>query len=169
MKYYFDTEDNGPSRETSHPNFVNAMTSDFYFSCLDECSPFGNDDGADLLYNLEDWYREKKWTRNIVKWMFNQIDEMGFEFQSESCSTLLDLKTIKEIDDKDEFLILAMDNSIIATGFGQIKITGKIDKKLKALTLIALKRQLLIASEDKINIEYLNRIELMSSDLSKFE
>ena len=168
MKHYFDTED-GPARETSHPSFLKFMTSDFYYNCTDEYSPFGNDDGADLLYNLEDWYREKRLSRNIVKWMFNQIDEMGFEFQSKHCSELLDLKTINEIHEKDEYLISSMDNSIIATGFGQIKVTGKIDTKLKVLTLKAFNRQLLINKEDEDNKDYVNRIKKMKSDLSNFE
>ena len=53
MKYFFDSED-GPAKETSHPNFVKSMESEFYYDCTDDFSPFGNDDGADLLYNLED-------------------------------------------------------------------------------------------------------------------
>ena len=135
---------------------------------MDEFSPFGNDDGADLLYNLEDWYRENKLIRNILKWMFNQIDEMGFEFKSKSCAQLLDLKVINEIQEKDEYLILSMDNSIIATGFGQIKITGKIDTKLKAVTLTALDRQLLINKDDEDSKDYISRIEKMKTDLSNF-
>lgn len=168
MKYFFDTEDDGLSRETSHPNFVKSMNSDFYYDCMDEFSPFGNDDGADLLYNLEDWYRKRKLTRNILKWMFNQIDEMGFEFQSKGCSELLDVKKINEIQEKDEYLILSMDNSIIATGFGQIKITGKIDTQLKAVTLKALDRQLLINKDDEDSKDYVSRIEKMKTDLSNF-
>tara|TARA_R110002049_G_scaffold87327_8_gene221423 strand:+ start:88 stop:594 length:507 start_codon:yes stop_codon:yes gene_type:complete len=168
MNYYFDTED-GPTRETSHPNFVSAMTSDFYYDCTDEFSPFGNDDGADLLYNLEDWYREKRLIRNTAKWMFNQIDEMGFEYKSKDCSELMDLKTINEIQEKDNYLILSMDNSIIATGFGQIKITGKIDTKIKFLTLKALDRQILVNSEDRNRVDYISRMEKMKLDLSNFE
>nr|WP_321227801.1 hypothetical protein [uncultured Psychroserpens sp.] len=168
MKYFFDSEVDGLSRETSHPNFIKSMNSDFYYDCMDEFSPFGNDDGADLLYNLEDWYRENKLIRNILKWMFNQIDEMGFEFKSKSCAQLLDLKVINEIQEKDEYLILSMDNSIIATGFGQIKITGKIDTKLKAVTLTALDRQLLINKDDEDSKDYISRIEKMKTDLSNF-
>ncbi|WP_299110950.1 hypothetical protein [uncultured Winogradskyella sp.] len=168
MNYYFDTED-GPTRETSHPNFVSAMTSEFYYDCTDEFSPFGNDDGADLLYNLEDWYREKRLIRNTAKWMFNQIDEMGFEYKSKDCSELMDLKTINEIQEKDNYLILSMDNSIIATGFGQIKITGKIDTKIKFLTLKALDRQILVNSEDRNRVDYISRMEKMKLDLSNFE
>ncbi len=165
MKYYFDTED-GPTRETSHPDFVKSMDAEFYYDCTDEFSPFGNDDGADLLFNLEDWYREKKLSRNILKWMFNQIDQMGFEYQSKGCSEIMDLETLNKIQEVDEYLIRSMDNSIIATGFGQIKITGKIDSKLKEVTIKALDRQMLLDEED--DKEYVNRLEKMKSDLVSF-
>lgn len=168
MKYYFDNEEgDGPSRETSHPNFVKVMQSDFYYDCTDEFSPFGNDDGADMLFNLEDWYREKKLIRNIVKWMFNAIDKMGFEYQSKGCSEILDLKKLNAIQEEDEYLISSMDNSIIATGLGQLKITGKIDSKLKALTIIAIERQLLLDEFD--DNEYSDRLKKMKEDLVKFE
>ncbi len=166
MKYFFDTED-GPSKETSHPNFVKAMESDFYYDCTDEFSPFGNDDGADLLYNLEDWYRVKKLTRNILKWMFNHIDKMGFEYQSKGCSEILDLETLNKIQEVDKYLISSMDNSIIAAGFGQIKITGKIDPELKDLTIKALRRQMLLDRND--DKEYFSRLEKMKSDLTIFK
>ncbi len=168
MNYYFDHEEgDGPSRKTSHPNFVKAMTADFYYDCVDEYSPFGNDDGADMLYHLEDWYREKKLFRNIVKWLFNEIDEMGFQYQSKQCSQILDLETLSMIQEEDEYMLLCMDNSIIAAGFGQLKITGKIDTKLKKITLTAIERQLLL--DEGYDKEYKERLEKMKEDLLNFE
>ena len=89
--------------------------------------------------------------------MFNQIDEMGFEYQSKDCSEILDLETLNKIQEEDEYMISSMDNTIIATGFGQIKITGKIDSKLKDLTNKALVRQMLLDEYD--DKEYFNRFE----------
>jgi len=34
------------------------LTEEFYYDCTDEFSPFGNDDGADTLSSLEEWYQE---------------------------------------------------------------------------------------------------------------
>lgn len=166
MNYYFDTEE-GPAKETSHPKFVKSMNSNFYYDCMDEFSPFGNDDGADLLYNLEDWYREDQQFPNIVNWMFNHIDEMGFEYQSKGCAEISDIETLNKIQKEDEFLISTMDNSIIATGFGQIKITGKIDSHLKDITVKALERHLLLnkGSEDG----FINQLKKMKHDLINFE
>ncbi|AXG70877.1 hypothetical protein KORDIASMS9_03127 [Kordia sp. SMS9] len=167
MNYYFDDEEVGPARKTSHPNFVKAMTADFYYDCTEEYSPFGNDDGADMLCYLQDWYRAKKLFRNIVKWLFNEIDEMGFKYQSKQCSQILDLETLRKIQEEDEYMLLCMDNSIIAAGFGQIKITGKIDAKLKALTFTAIERQLVL--DEGYDEDYPNRLKKMKEDLMKFE
>lgn len=166
MKYFFDTED-GPTRKTSHPNFVASMKAEFYYDCTDEFSPFGNDDGADLLFKLEDWYREKKLIRNIVRWLFNNIDEMGFKYRSKGLSEILALETLNKIEGEDKYFFESMDNAIIAAGFGQIKITGKIDAKLKDLTIIALDRQLLL--NENGNKELHSRLEKMKVDLLNFE
>jgi len=103
----------------------------------------------------------------ILKWMFNQIDEMGFEYESKGCSEILDLETLNKIQEEDEYLISSMDNSIIATGFGQIKITGKIDSKLKDLTIKALNRQMLLNEDDNKDLFY--RLEKMKNDLANYK
>lgn len=164
MKYFFDKVD-GPAKETSHPNFVKTVDYEFYYDATDEISPFGNEFGAETLKNLENRYRDPKIGKNIVQWMFLQIDEIGFDFQSKACSEIFDLETLKKIHEQDDELISAMDNSIIATGFGQIKITGKIDPKLKDLTIKALDREQLMNNDH----DYLNRLQKMKSDLLNFK
>lgn len=169
MKYYFDSEDEGPARETSHPAFVQAMTADFYYDCTDDFSPFGNDEGADLLYQLEDWYRSKKLSRNIEKWMYQHIDDMGFTYQSKGCAPILDLDTLKTIQEEDDYMLLSMDQCIIATGFGQLKITGILEPRLKELSLTALKRQMLLDADDGEDTEYQERLQTMINDLEKLD
>src|SRR5258706_10296168 len=78
--YYDDPEGEGPSRENSNPNFGKALTDEFYYDCTDEFSPFGNDDGADTLSTLEDWYRENGKLRKPVKFLKDLVEEnWGFE------------------------------------------------------------------------------------------
>jgi uncharacterized protein YfeS len=57
--YYFNDNEEGVARKTSHPFFVEHAAADFYYSCIDEFSPFGNDSGADTLSELQDWYNER--------------------------------------------------------------------------------------------------------------
>lgn len=56
-KFYFDDEEEGLSPQTSHPKFNEIISDYFYFDCMDEFSPFGNDEGAEILYALQDWYK----------------------------------------------------------------------------------------------------------------
>lgn len=53
--------------------------------------------------------------------------------------------------------LLGQDNAIIATGFAQFALEGKIDKDLKALTLTAIKRQLLPLLIDRYDDNYRDR------------
>lgn len=171
-KFYFDDpEGDALAPETSHPNFVKHMTAAFYYDCTDEFSPFGNDDGADLLLNLEEWYQEKKGKGKIVKWLFKTIDEFGFKYTSEGCSAILDEATLKQLQEEDPHFLTTMDNTIIAAAFGQYKISGQIDQELKEVALTALKRQVQLSGADpnEVSGEYLNRLNIMTSDLMKIE
>jgi uncharacterized protein YfeS len=168
-KFYFDDpEGEALSSKTSHPNFVKLLKASFYYDCLDEFSPFGNDEGADLLYNLEDWYQENNGKGNIVQWLFDTIDGYGFKYKSESYSKILDESVLKQIETEDPHCLACMDNTIIAAAFGQYKISGQINKELKEVALIALKRQLLLTTnfKDSLTKEYVQRLQIMTKDLS---
>jgi uncharacterized protein YfeS len=156
-KFYFDDpEGAGPSRETAHPNFVKVLTEDFYYDCTDEFSPFGNDDGADTLYNLEDWYRENGKLSKPIKFVKEYIEEnLGFETKY---IKLTDSAKILKINAEEEFMFDSIDHTIIATAFGQYKIEGKLNSDLKDLADIALERQKIITQ---------NQIEVKEIELRK--
>jgi uncharacterized protein YfeS len=164
QNFYYDDSEIGPAKKTSHPNFVKNLPDEFYYDCTEEFSPFGNDDGADLLYNLEDWYRETKGKDLITNWLFENIDEGGFKYSSKNCSELNDAKEIEKIHNEDQHFFSFMDNSIIAAAFGQYKITGSIDSELKKCALQAIERRKNFESDDQ---EYLDRLSKMQSDLEK--
>jgi uncharacterized protein YfeS len=58
-------------------------------------------------------------------------------------------------------MYLGIDDVIISTGFGQLIIEGEIDEDLKALTLTALKRQLLPISLKLFDPDFRIRREVM--------
>jgi uncharacterized protein YfeS len=45
--YFDDPDGEGPSRDTSHPEYVHICEAELFYDCLDDAAPFGNDDGAD--------------------------------------------------------------------------------------------------------------------------
>ena len=152
--YFDDPEGEGPSRQTSHPNFVNALTEEFYYDCTDEFSPFGNDDGADTLASLEEWYQENGDLKKPMKFLKELIEEnWGFETKY---IKLTDKAKILKIRSEEEFMFDTIDHAIVATAYGQYKIEGTLNSELKELAGIALDRQKIITQNQIDN----NEIEL---------
>lgn len=169
MKFYFDDPEVGPDRETSHPDFVSKFTAEIYYDVLDEFSPFGNDDGADALSNLEDWYRDTDGEEDIMEWLFEYIDDFGFEYASRDVYLLTDKSKLEAIRKKEPFLLQSMDNTIIAAAFGQYKMTGEINEELKQAALLSIARTKMIPSQDRTPLlnEFTKNYSQMESDLAK--
>lgn len=187
-----NTENYELSPETAHPKAKELLTEDFYWSSIDEDSPFGNDDGSDAFYGFRHWRNSNK-TESPIVFLRELISEWGFppfdwntldtiainEYinadNSMSNSSLQDqipamkehFKEMAEREGKefDEELfnqsftavtgnmggtyLLAIDNAIIAIGFGQFVLEGSIDSDLKELTTIALQREMTQSLIDK--------------------
>jgi uncharacterized protein YfeS len=64
-----------------------------------------------------------------------------------------------------------MDNTIIAAAFGQIKISGQVDKEVKDLAKIAIQRQLTLNKQydSEVVKEHNDRLSTMLTDLNKFD
>ena len=161
---YFDDEETGIDRKTSHPNFVAAFRDEFYYDCTDDEAPFGNDNGADTLYELEDYYRNDNndekislFPKRIVMdiWDLNYINYDTF-----------DRKVIQELFNKDRHSLLATDQVIVAVALGEIKITGKIDPELKNMALNAVKRQKIVF--DILGFGVSKTYDKIEQDLEKF-
>ena len=167
--FYFDDEEEGLSRSTSHPGFVSRFTEEFYYDVLDDFSPFGNDDGADTLFELQDWYRKTKGKKDIMQWLFKYIDGMGFKYKSQAVSELVVTpEDIAELNAEDPFCIPALNNCIIAAAFGQHKISGQLDSRLKQAAIVSFKRQAIVAVADNetYSSDFLERYKKMESDLA---
>jgi uncharacterized protein YfeS len=168
--YFSDKEEKEDTLtlENSHPNFVKLLPAEFYYDCTDKHSPFGNDDGFDQLYNLEEWYRDDNKKDTIVKWLYQTINGFDFKVTCEAASQILDETILDQFEDVDPDFLNCMDNTIIATAFGQFKISGELDKELKDLTLTALKRQRILEEMTaEPDTEHLERLTIMESDLLK--
>ena len=164
-KMYFDDEETGIDRKTSHPNFVAAFNDNFYYDCTDEEAPFGNDNGADTLYELEDYYRNGNYDEKISLfpnrivmdiWDLNYVNYDSF-----------DRKVIHELLNKDNHSLFATDQVTVAVALGQIKITGEIDPELKIMALNAVKRQKIVA--DILDFGVSKTYDKIEEDLKKFK
>jgi uncharacterized protein YfeS len=168
--YYFDDEEEGLARETSHPFFVEHATADFYYDLADEFSPFGNDAGADTLFNLEDWYKERRAGEKAVTFIKQQIGtwDIDIDYWAITDAAQLDI-----IEHDSQLLYSEIDKIIIAVAFGQFKIAGKSDKAMASVAEAAFFRQRHVAERARVRRpepwdyaeEYLAKLRIMKSDL----
>jgi uncharacterized protein YfeS len=138
---YFDDENVGPARETSHPEFVRVCEDELFYDCTDEFGPFGNDDGADALRRLEDWHREGG--NGLRAFVDGLLDEWGVCIPDLATS---DRDTVGEWlrDNALEIAVRTTNNLVIAVAFGSVKITGKLDRDFVVFVRAALDREALL-------------------------
>ena len=168
--YYFDDEEEGLTRETSHSFFVEHATADFYYDCGDEFSPFGNDSGADTLFNLQDWYRERSAGEKALTFLKQQIRDWGFDTDYLAITEPLQLDAVAA---KMEDFTNEIDKAVVATVFGQFKIAGECDKAMLPIAAAAFWRQRYRAKKAQAReldpgeqaAEYLARLEILEADL----
>ncbi|MBD9632520.1 WGR domain-containing protein [Pseudomonas sp. PDM19] len=133
---YFDDEEVGLHRLTSHPRFVAHFADDVYYDCCDEDAPFGSDEGSDALGELANCVRTQKYL-NIVdfpRWLIENQWEMTF-IEPASIDIEDALKPENKALEPDIYQSCRV---VIASAFGQLKITGSLDASLKTSSLAAI-------------------------------
>lgn len=128
--------------EAAHPKAKKIMTEDFYWSPIEESGPFGSDDGSDAFYGFRQWRKSNKAVSPTV-YLKELIEGWGyppFDFSEMNEDNLKKYISSSQIG---AATLTGQDNAIIAIGFGQFVLEGKIDEDIKALTKNALKRELL--------------------------
>ena len=170
--YYFDDDEEGLARETSHPFFVEHATADFYYDGCDDFSPFGNDSGHDTLASLEEWYQERTAGAKAATFLRNLLtNNWGFD------AAYLDVTDLKQIDltSRDEQSLNGeIDKAVIATAFGQFKIAGQADKAILQMATDAFRRQRYDAEKAgkcknhpwDYAEQFLARLDIMEADLA---
>lgn len=133
---YFDDEEVGLHRLTSHPRFVAHFNDDVYYDCGEEEAPFGSDEGSDALRELADALRTQK-NLNVLdfpRWLIE--DQWGMTFIA---PVSIDIEDALKPDNKAlEPDIYQSCHVVMATAFGQLKITGRMDTSLKTSAMAAI-------------------------------
>lgn len=142
---YFDNYEDGLNILTSHPVFRQFFSDDLYYDCANEEAPFGNDEGSDTLYELQDCLRNRHTVdfADFPRWLIEEEWEMTYlSPQSEQTDEQLWQQAAQTIDGlPGEQGLLLVDQVILATAFGQLKITGQLDDKLQNMAFQSLDRQ----------------------------
>ena len=137
-RLYFDDEEYGPHRKTSHPHFVQYLTDGFYYDCGNEEAPFGSDEGSDSLYELAQAFRKNLELDTLLfpeKLICEYWDMDYLPPQIDQTA-----ESIAELCKQQETEVYQSDKVIIATAFGSIKITGRLKPELQQLALLAIQR-----------------------------
>ena len=159
------------SAQTAHPKAKKILTEDFYWSPIEETGPFGNDDGSDAFYGFRKWRMTNK---NISPLKY--IDELLNRWNYPSFNMYeMDTSKIKDYVSANmgNRYLLGYDDAIIAVGFGQFVLEGKIDEDICNLTKTAIKRELLPILIDrwgeykKIRIDQLNKMLIVIDKMNE--
>ncbi len=140
---YIDDEEWGLHQLTSHPNFVSHFKDEFYYDCGDEEAPFGSDEGSDALSELHDQVRKNKAFdfSSFPKLLVEKI--WGMTYLSVDS---LDEDNVRQILESDlKYDLTQSDMVTYAAAFGQIKITGKLNKDLQERAIMAIRRTSVVA------------------------
>ena len=135
---FFDAEDKGPARETSHPTYVRLCVDDLFYDCTAEFGPFGNDAGADGLSMLEDWYPQPT-TKTVKSFIEAVLNEWGMAPPDPLATDPATVNGWLATDKLDA--VREADTLVIAVAFGQLKIAGAIDDEVRTLARAALARE----------------------------
>lgn len=128
--------------ETAHPKAKKLLMDEFYWSPIEESGPFGNDDGSDAFYGFKKWRQSNKHVSPIV-YLKELIESWGYSSFNLNEMNEYSLKKYVSSSPIGARMLTGQDNAIIAVGFGQFVLEGKIDEDIKALTKTAIKRELL--------------------------
>lgn len=172
---YFDNEDQGLSRKTSHPHFVTVADDAFFYDGVDDFAPFGSDDGNEAFSSLERWYKQKKNGKDIVKFLESFL--AGWDLGVPWDSIGEDLEARTRWLDEDALHVRYFRGecrAIVAMAFGQFKIAGFVDAKLLGLAKAAIVDQLWMNARARVkhpDWEYANeeqaRLEQMLAVLNQ--
>jgi uncharacterized protein YfeS len=127
------------SPDNAHPNARKLLTEDFYWSPIEETGPFGSDDGSDCFYGFAEWRTEHQ-NESPVTYLNDLILTWGYPKFDLNVTEPNEVKNI--LNDMDSRMLIGQDNAVVAIGFGQFVLEGKIDNDIKELTRKAIRREL---------------------------
>jgi uncharacterized protein YfeS/predicted DNA-binding WGR domain protein len=137
---YFDDEEEGLARATSHPNFVAVAAENFYYDCADDFSPFGSDDGSDTLSSLQEWYQNGGKDAKVMSFLKELLADWNFGLPKNVIrAEPAGIEKWLSKDDMNETFFLSECRARVATAFGQLKIAGVIIPALHDEAVAALR------------------------------
>lgn len=127
--------------ETPNPRAVEIADYEFFWDCVDQLAPFGYDEGYMAFAELCDWKNDNPGVPliNCFEWILSCWYLHLTDYNDSIIEDVNILKIIKDMNFDEDLIML--DVTIIATGFGQLILDGKIDAEVKDIVQLAILRQ----------------------------
>lgn len=126
----------------AHPKAQKLLNDPFFWSLTEVSAPFGNEEGATALAGFHKW-RPAHPGQSPVVYLNNLIAGWNYPSFDLTNVTLDGISAYLTTESAGPSALIGQDNAIIAVGFGQFVLEGRMDKEIWILTKIALQRELL--------------------------
>ena len=128
--------------EIPHKIAVEIADYKFFWDTSDDLAPFGCEESYIAFCELSGWIEENPNTPIIecFLWILESWDLEIEDFNDDIIEIENILKIIQDMDFYDE--LMSLDYTVIATGFGQLIIEGKIDDDVKNIIQLSIFRQM---------------------------
>ena len=114
----------------------------FFWDATDELSPFGCEEAYIAFCEISNWLAENPKTP-IIECFIWILESWGLELEDFNDDIIESENIMKIIQDMDFYEeLMSLDYTIIATGFGQLILQGKIDEDVKNIIQLSILRQM---------------------------
>ncbi len=148
----------GFSKKTVHPKARALLTEDFFWSILDENSPFGNDTGWDTLSSFVKW-RKLNPTADPIIFVIDLSERFDAPLMQWKVTPPAFAKSFFAFGKK--YVMTTGDEILIATAFGQLGIDGKVSKDLNVLAKRAIENEFEMVDRWREPAERKKRLEMI--------
>jgi uncharacterized protein YfeS len=136
--------------ESVHPAARALLADAFFWDCVDENSPFGNDTGADVLALFHGWRAEHQ-DASALAFLSGLLE--GWEV-TDAHWDVQDEGEVAHLLKEDAFSFTHRDDSIVALAFAQLALDGRVEAEVRERALAALHRQSLGPALDQWSREH---------------
>ena len=126
------------SKSNASARAVELMKDDFYWTCIDDNSPFGNDNGSDALTHYRRWRKANPFgnTTSFLESLCESFQAPLSQWEMiypNSINTFLDMHKLYVLETADDVLI--------SVAFAQLVLDGKIEPSVRKLAIDAIGKE----------------------------
>jgi uncharacterized protein YfeS len=132
-----DEEEWALAPENAHPNARALMAEPFFWDCVDEDAPFGNDTAADVLVFFRDW-RQANPTASPLAFLGELLGSWEIADEHWDVATPEEVAELLKMDEAGQ---TTRDDAALALALAQLALEGSVDAEVRQRALLAARRQ----------------------------